>query len=322
MKIYFVSGFLGSGKTSWIKDFLSKQNNKKSYLVLENDFGDINFDEIILSNDNIQIESLSSGCICCNISQDFIRTLNEIENRLNPETVIVEPSGVAMLSELKEKIDNDYEIHSITILDGSSWKIGLDNYGEYYEDQIKAADLVLVNRADDFSINDLEMEFPTVKFYLEDNFPKTAEAVENCNQCKNIDHAHEHSHNHCRCSCEHNHSYEHEHNHEHEHSHEHHHEHEFKSIIITAPELSLDAWKCLFSENNKSLVNGGWCRSKGIIEIENELYTLQWSGQNASFEKYEHSIEKSSCFDEINKIVWIGKIPDSQILETIFNEEI
>ena len=108
MKIILVSGFLGSGKTRFIKSLVEKTD--KSIVILENEFGDLNLDSDYLKSDigdnedDVKVWELTNGCICCSTNLDFTHSILTIANTLNPDYLIVEPSGVAKINNIIEKI--------------------------------------------------------------------------------------------------------------------------------------------------------------------------------------------------------------------------
>ena len=106
MKIILITGFLGAGKTQFIKTLVEKTT--KSIVILENEFGDLNLDgEYLKSNntqDDIKVWELTNGCICCSTNLDFTHSILTIANTINPEFLIIEPSGVAKIKNIIEKI--------------------------------------------------------------------------------------------------------------------------------------------------------------------------------------------------------------------------
>ena len=93
--ITIITGFLGAGKTSLLNRIL-KGNHGLRVAVLVNDFGSINIDaEIIVGVDDDMI-SLTNGCVCCQIRDDLIKTVDEVISRPeSPEYILLEASGVA-----------------------------------------------------------------------------------------------------------------------------------------------------------------------------------------------------------------------------------
>ena len=100
MKILLVSGFLGAGKTTFIKEMA--KNINLEFVVLENEYADIGVDGDFLDEKNLNIWEMSEGCICCSMKGDFKSSIKRIYSEINPEYLIIEPTGVGMLSSIIE----------------------------------------------------------------------------------------------------------------------------------------------------------------------------------------------------------------------------
>ena len=99
IKLDIVSGFLGAGKTTLIKKLVTEGYSDEKIVVLENEFGKVGIDTDILKNTGVEVEEIT-GCICCSSSVDFLSSIEDIINKFNPDRIIVEPTGVAKLSEI------------------------------------------------------------------------------------------------------------------------------------------------------------------------------------------------------------------------------
>ena len=112
MKILLVSGFLGAGKTTFIKEMA--KNINLEFVILENEYADIGIDGDFLDEKNLNVWEMSEGCICCSMKGDFKSSIKRIYSEINPEYLIIEPTGVGMLSSIVENIreidNNDIEI--------------------------------------------------------------------------------------------------------------------------------------------------------------------------------------------------------------------
>ena len=93
-KIDIVSGFLGAGKTTFIKKLLAEAINDEQVVLIENEFGEIGIDGGFLKDSGIEIREMSQGCICCSLVGDFSKSLKEILQNYSPDRIIIEPSGV------------------------------------------------------------------------------------------------------------------------------------------------------------------------------------------------------------------------------------
>lgn len=164
MKILIVSGFLGAGKTTFIKKMVTM--TKKHFVILENEYGELGVDGNILqeskrdSDAEINIWELTEGCICCSVKSDFASSILTIANTLDPEYLIVEPTGVGMLSNIIQNIGKiEYEriqlLKPLTIIDVTCFDKDMQKYEEIYKDQICNTDKVLFSKTE--NIDDSEI---------------------------------------------------------------------------------------------------------------------------------------------------------------------
>lgn len=146
------SGFLGAGKTMLIKKLLSENAYSKNTVIIENEFGEVGIDGEILRETNINIKEINSGCICCQVSGNFGDAVMEVLKKYEPENIIIEPSGVAKLSEILKilegiKFQHMLEIRNIfTLIDIQNYDMYLENFKEFYENQIKNANKIVISR--------------------------------------------------------------------------------------------------------------------------------------------------------------------------------
>lgn len=165
MKILIVSGFLGAGKTTFIKMLAEKTSHR--FVVLENDYGQENIDMALLrSATNLNVYELTEGCVCCTMKQDFATAVLTIANALDPEYLVVEPTGVAKLSNILANLKKiQYErivlLKPITLVDGNTFDEYRQDYGELYTDQLAVASRIVVTKmeqADSRELQRLEQE--------------------------------------------------------------------------------------------------------------------------------------------------------------------
>jgi cobalamin biosynthesis protein CobW len=176
-----ITGFLGSGKTTLIRHLLTHAHGKRIALII-NEFGDLGVDRDVLAgcadetcsaDDMIE---LSNGCICCTVADEFIPTMESLLDRDTPfDAIVIETSGLALPQpllraftwpEIKARVTLDAVV---TVIDGAALSEGrfasdeaavdarrredqmLDHatpLGELFKDQLTAADLVVLNKAD------------------------------------------------------------------------------------------------------------------------------------------------------------------------------
>ena len=250
-KIDIISGFLGAGKTTFIKKLLQEAISGEQVVLIENEFGEIGIDGGFLKDSGIEIREMNSGCICCSLVGDFGKSLSEVLTKYKPDRIIIEPSGVGKLSDVMKAVidvsaDMDVALNSaVTIVDAAKCKMYMKNFGEFFNNQIENAGTVVLSRTD---ITDTAKIQKDVEMIREKN-PKAAivttplaelggsqllEIIEKRDTMlddllEEVRESHHH-HDDDECCCGHDHDHEHEHHHHdhddeccHDHDHEHHH---------------------------------------------------------------------------------------------------
>ncbi|MFI4910585.1 MAG: GTP-binding protein [Sedimentisphaeraceae bacterium JB056] len=155
MNLLIITGFLGSGKTTFLKyiaeEFIARYPGKKM-AVIENEIGKIGVDGSFLSSTGLLLKEINSGCICCGLRVDFITTLCDIEEELSPELVILEPSGVAgprqlvqSLESIADKIDS---VRILTLMDASRINYLPDITIPIIKDGVEICDFLALNKID------------------------------------------------------------------------------------------------------------------------------------------------------------------------------
>lgn len=153
-KIDIISGFLGAGKTTFIKKLLEEAISGEQVVLIENEFGEIGIDGGFLKDSGIEIREMNSGCICCSLVGDFGTSLAEVLTQYRPERIIIEPSGVGKLSDVMKavidvSVDMDVELNSaVTIVDAAKCKMYMKNFGEFFNNQIENAGTIVLSRTD------------------------------------------------------------------------------------------------------------------------------------------------------------------------------
>ena len=104
-KVDIVSGFLGAGKTTFIKQLIDQVFKGEKLVLIENEFGEIGIDGGFLKDAGVEITEMNSGCICCTLVGDFSEALKKVMKELAPDRVIIEPSGVGKLSDVVKAVE-------------------------------------------------------------------------------------------------------------------------------------------------------------------------------------------------------------------------
>lgn len=153
-KIDIISGFLGAGKTTFIKKLLEEAIAGEKVVIIENEFGEVGIDAGFLKQCGIEVRELNSGCICCSLVGDFGKALAEVIETYKPERIIIEPSGVGKLSDVIKavrEVETSVSVKlngSVTIVDASKCKMYSKNFGEFFNNQIKNARTIVLSRTD------------------------------------------------------------------------------------------------------------------------------------------------------------------------------
>ena len=163
MKVLVISGFLGAGKTTFIKELANRTG--RDIAIFENEYAAEGVDKAILedgiTNGDVNIWEMAQGCICCSTKGDFRESVLTIANSVDPEILIVEPTGVGMLSNVIDNVKQiEYErirlLAPVTIVDGGSIDRYLNQYDELYLDQIKGASVIVVSKTENTSDEEKE----------------------------------------------------------------------------------------------------------------------------------------------------------------------
>ena len=254
-KVDIISGFLGAGKTTLIKKLLKEVYANQQVVLIENEFGEIGIDGGFLKEAGINITEMNSGCICCSLVGDFGKALKEVTEKYHPDRIIIEPSGVGKLSDVRKAVedaaeDAHLEVNSlITVANASKIKMYMRTFGEFYNNQVENAGAIILSRTQNLT-EEKQMEAAALVREKNPNAviittpwddltgQQILDAIEGTHSlAKELMEEHEHEHHHhdgeCGCGCGHDHEHEHHHDdecgcgHDHDHEeHEHHHDHE------------------------------------------------------------------------------------------------
>lgn len=297
-KVDIISGFLGAGKTTFIKLLIENVFAGEKLVLIENEFGEIGIDGGFLKDAGIEITEMNSGCICCTLVGDFSRALQKVIEEYHPDRVLIEPSGVGKLSDVAravERVKKEAEIEidgRITIVDGKKAKMYLENFGEFYRDQVAYADTIVMSRTQLMEAHKIE---ECVKVLREENKEAaiistpwdklSSEAIEHAfssdsqlegifeeEECPVCGHHHHHEE-----ECHHGHHHEEECYHEHHHEegacgcgHEHHHHHHADEVFTswgqeTVKTFTKEQIEGILKKLSEDTAYGMVLRAKGMV---------------------------------------------------------
>ena len=250
-KVNIISGFLGAGKTTLIKKLLDGAFEGEKVVLLENEYGEVGIDGGFMKDTGVQITELNSGCICCTLVGDFTEALGQLIDTYHPDRILIEPSGVGKLSDIRRVVDDVAKTHEIelagcaTVADVGKCRMYAHNFGEFFIDQIESAETIILSRTQTTTQEKIEKtvallrahndrariittpwdELDSAKMLETIEHPTFLLTVDDLPEADHHDHEHEHHHEH-EHDHEHEHEHEHHHDHDHDHEHEHHHDHD------------------------------------------------------------------------------------------------
>ena len=264
-KIDIISGFLGAGKTTFIKKMIDEAFKGEQIVLIENEFGEVGIDGGFLKDAGIQITEMNSGCICCSLVGDFGKNLNEVITKYHPDRILIEPSGVGKLSDVMKSVidiekEQDVKLNAlVTVVNALKASKQMKAFGEFFNNQIEYATTVILSRSQnatpeqlEFCVKQIQKLNPNAAIITTDwnaisgeQILKVMEGQDNLemkvlaearhaqdeeeheHEHHHHDHDHEeHDHHHDHDHEEHHHDHDHEeHDHDHE-EHEHHHDHD------------------------------------------------------------------------------------------------
>lgn len=162
VKVEIFSGFLGAGKTQLIKKLIEEGYYKENIAIIENEFGEVSIDGAILKRTNTLVKEINAGCICCQVTGDFKESIIDVVENCNVDRLLVEPTGVAKLSDIK-KVFNEKELKdiavvekAITVVDAEKFNLYLANFKTFFVNQVKNADIIILSRTQNISNDEIK----------------------------------------------------------------------------------------------------------------------------------------------------------------------
>ncbi len=152
-KIDIISGFLGAGKTTFIKKMIEEVFQGQKIVLIENEFGEVGIDGGFLKDAGIEITEMNSGCICCSLVGDFDKNLKEVLDKFHPDRILIEPSGVGKLSDVMKSVtslekEQDVKLNAlVTVVNAAKASKQMKAFGEFFNNQIEFATTVVLSRS-------------------------------------------------------------------------------------------------------------------------------------------------------------------------------
>ena len=281
-RIDIFSGFLGAGKTTLIRKLIAEAYKGEKLVLIENEFGEIAIDGGFLRDAGVEITEMNSGCICCTLVGDFEKALKKVMDEYKPDRIIIEPSGVGKLYDVAravEKVEGTSIGAKVTVVDAGKCRMYMRNFGEFFNDQVANADLIVMSRTDTapeskiLAASELLRKLnPTAGLittpWAKLNGMQIKEAMDGDALKKEMEHmeheAHEHHHHHdddddeCTCGC---------HDHDHDQEHHHHADEVFTSWGVETPKKFTESGiRAMLDELSDAEKFGTILRAKGFVD--------------------------------------------------------
>jgi len=152
--VFLITGFLGSGKTTFLNRIIDAFPTDRKLMILMNEFGEIGIDGTLVESDDVELLEISKGsifCIC--VKTDFIKGLMEIVTTIRPDVLLIEATGVANPADLKRDLklsifkDRFQMKEQFCIIDAPNFEDAYDTFSSV-EKQIESSSLFIINKID------------------------------------------------------------------------------------------------------------------------------------------------------------------------------
>jgi len=182
-QVYLITGFLGSGKTTFLNRIIRRFPRTRKLTLLVNEFGEVGVDGTLVEGDDIDMMEISKGSIfCVCVKTDFIKGLYELTTKIKPDVLLIESTGVANPSDLKKDLklpifNNRFDFREqFCIIDAVHFLDAYDAYASI-EKQIASSSVFIINKVDASSRQQIEQVKEVIRgFHPGPTFYETAYA--------------------------------------------------------------------------------------------------------------------------------------------------
>lgn len=152
MIIHIVGGFLGSGKTTLLIKMAERYvADGRKVAILVNEMGEVGVDGKTIKNGGLDTVELSEGCICCSLSGSLQSTMKQIESNIDPEVLIIEPTGLALPHKVTEIIRGtvvEDHVSIIGVCDAARFEALRSKKEDFLRMQLSKSEHLLINKVD------------------------------------------------------------------------------------------------------------------------------------------------------------------------------
>ena len=162
LRINLLFGFLGSGKTTLVRRILGERGGERPMAVIVNEFGEVGVDGDVIAGNSVNLVELTSGCLCCTLRGSLMSAVEELREKAAVEQIVVEATGVASPGDMLEDLNDSRIAHEldigplVTVVDAPKFTRLRQMLGEFYEEQVENADVLVLNKIDLATPGELE----------------------------------------------------------------------------------------------------------------------------------------------------------------------
>jgi G3E family GTPase len=336
-----LTGYLGAGKTTLLNRILSEPHGKK-FAVIVNEFGEIGIDNDLIVGADEEVFEMNNGCVCCTVRGDLVRIIQGLMRRkgrfdgiIVETTGLADPAPVAQTFFMDEQVGERTKLDAVVTVADAKWLRDRLKDAPEAKNQIAFADVILVNKTDLVSkdeLEDVEARIrginPYAKLHRTQKSQIAIDQVLGRNAfdldrileiepdfLQNTEHADEHDHDHHH---DHNHNHHHDHDHKHDHGHHHHslkhyHDEEMQSVALrTDRPLSPDKF-FPWIQNLAQTEGPNILRSKGILSFKDDDERFVFQGVHMILDG-DHQRPWKDGEKRESRVVFIGRnLPEDTI---------
>jgi G3E family GTPase len=174
VNVLCIAGFLGSGKTTVLLEVARSLTEAGARVaVIENEIGEVGVDGGYVREQGLPVQEIFGGCICCTLQIGLVQTLETLAATHSPDWVLLEPTGLAspgdILGLLVDHVEDLDVLRVLTVVDAARWPMLLEIVEPLVTAQLRSADVVAVNKADEVSAEALEAVLASVQSLASDH---------------------------------------------------------------------------------------------------------------------------------------------------------
>ena len=296
LRVNLLFGFLGSGKTTLLRHILGERAGERKMAVIVNEFGDVGVDGEVITGSNVNLVELTSGCLCCTLRGSLMSAVEELREKAAVEQIVVEATGVASPGDMLEDLNDSRISHEldvgplVTVVDAPKFTRLQQMLGEFYEEQVENADVLVLNKIDLATPGELdeakaavrEINPDAVLLFAEQGDTDLALLLDGPEsellaqmKAEAEGSAHHHGHDGHASDRDHGHG-DHQDHHAHDHDHDHGHAHSHAPAESFVMDAAGDFSRTGLVDAFASMPANVW-RSKGFLTVDGEPSLLQFT---------------------------------------------